>query len=204
MNKKSYGKTYKFLCVSDIDILKDMNIEVLKSRFKDVDFIMSAGDVSNYYLDYLVSVLNKDMIYINGNHIYHKDYPIPFAKNIDGKFIKYKNLRILGLDGSKVYSFQEHQYTEKDMFFKILKNWLFLLNGVDIVISHAPPKGIHDVDDRVHEGFSVFNKLIKLLKPKLWIHGHIHLTNYMDYQETLVDKTLVSNTFGYRVYTIIK
>ena len=90
------------------------------------------------------------------------------------------------------------------MFFKILKNWLFLLNGVDIVISHAPPKGIHDVDDRVHEGFSVFNKLIKLLKPKLWIHGHIHLTNYMDYQETLVDKTLVSNTFGYRVYTIIK
>ena len=48
------------------------------------------------------------------------------------------------------------------MFFKILKNWLFLLNGVDIVISHAPPKGIHDVDDRVHEGFSVFNKLIKL------------------------------------------
>ena len=105
MIKKSYRKNYKFLCISDIDILNNMNMETLKDRFKDVDFIMSAGDVSNYYLDYLVSVLNKDMIYVNGNHVYHKDYPIPFAKNIDGKFINYKGLRILGLDGSKVYSY---------------------------------------------------------------------------------------------------
>ena len=70
MIKKSYRKNYKFLCISDIDILNNMNMETLKDRFKDVDFIMSAGDVSNYYLDYLVSVLNKDMIYVNGNHVY--------------------------------------------------------------------------------------------------------------------------------------
>ena len=204
MIKKSYRKNYKFLCISDIDILNNMNMETLKDRFKDVEFIMYAGDVSNYYLDYLVSVLNKDMIYVNGNHVYHKDYPIPFAKNIDGKFINYKGLRILGLDGSKVYSYKEHQYTEKDMFFRILKNIPFMLRGIDIVISHAPPKGIHDVNDRVHEGFSIFNRVIKLFKPKLWIHGHIHLINYMDYQDTMVGETQVSNTFGYRVYTFEK
>ena len=47
MIKKSYRKNYKFLCISDIDILNNMNMETLKDRFKDVDFIMSAGDVSN-------------------------------------------------------------------------------------------------------------------------------------------------------------
>ena len=86
-----------------------MEPEFLKQRFKTVDFIMSAGDVSNRYLDYLVSVLDKDIICVNGNHIYHKDYPITFAKVIDGKFLKYKGLRILGLDGCKVYSFKNIQ-----------------------------------------------------------------------------------------------
>ena len=105
-------RKYKFLCVSDIEILRNMEEKFLKEKFGDIDFIMSAGDVSNYYLDYLVSTLDKDLICVNGNHVYNKDYPIDFAKIIDGKCIKYKGLRILGLDGCKVYSFKEHQYTE--------------------------------------------------------------------------------------------
>ena len=117
-------RKYKFLCVSDIEILRNMEEKFLKEKFGDIDFIMSAGDVSNYYLDYLVSTLNKDLICVNGNHVYNKDYPIEFAKVIDGKCIKYKGLRILGLDGCKVYSFKEHQYTENQM-----KRLNYLLNN---------------------------------------------------------------------------
>ena len=189
--KRNKKKKYKFLCVSDIEILADMEEDFLKQRFKDIDFIMSAGDVSNNYLDYLVSVLNKDLICVNGNHTYNRDCPIEFAKVINGKFIKYKGLRILGLDGSKVYSFQEHQYSESQMKMKILKNIFFLRKGVDIVLSHASPEGI-------------FHKVIQHFKPKLWIHGHIHLSNFMNYQDTIVGDTMVSNTFGYRIFTIEK
>lgn len=202
--KKNGEKIYKILCVSDIEILDKMDEDLLKQRFKDIDFIMSAGDLSNRYLDYLVSVLNKDLIMVNGNHIYHSDYPITFAKIIDGKGIKYKGLRILGLDGCKVYSFKHHQYTETQMKFKILKNFIFLLRGVDIVLSHASPEGIHDVKDGVHDGFKVFHKIINKFKPKLWIHGHIHLHNYMNYQDTEIGDTVVSNTFGYRVFIFKK
>ena len=113
-------------------------------------------------------------------------------------------MRILGLDGCKVYSFKEHQYTENQMKIKILKNIFFLLRGVDIVLSHAPVEGIHDVNDGVHNGFKVFHEVIKYFKPKLWIHGHIHLSNFMNYQDTEVEETVVSNTFGYRVFTIEK
>jgi len=80
----------------------------------------------------------------------------------------------------------------------------FLLGGVDIVLSHSPLEGIHDVDDGVHNGFKVFHKVIKYFKPKLWVHGHIHLSNFMNYQDTEVEKTVVSNTFGYRIFTIEK
>ena len=204
MDKKKEKYKYKILCISDIEILNKMEENLLKQRFKDIDFIMSAGDVSNRYLDYLVSLLNKDIIIVNGNHIYHKDYPITFAKNIDGKFLKYKGLRILGLDGCRVYSFKEHQYTENQMKMKIFKNIFYLLGGVDIVLSHASPSGIHDVNDGVHEGFKIFHKIIKYFKPKLWIHGHIHLPNFMVYQDTVIGKTTVSNTFGYRVFIFEK
>ena len=197
-------RKYKFLCVSDIEILRNMEEKFLKEKFGDIDFIMSAGDVSNYYLDYLVSTLDKDLICVNGNHVYNRDYPIEFAKVIDGKCIKYKGLRILGLDGCKVYSFKENQYTEKQMKLKILKNIFFLIKGVDIVLTHAPVEGIHDVNDGVHNGFKVFHEVIKYFKPKLWIHGHIHLSNFMNYQDTEVGETIVSNTFGYRIFTIEK
>jgi len=110
----------------------------------------------------------------------------------------------LGLDGSKVYSFQEHQYSESQMKMKILKNIFFLRKGIDIVLSHASPEGIHDRDDGVHNGFRVFHKVIQHFKPKLWIHGHIHLSNFMNYQDTKVGDTMVSNTFGYRIFTIEK
>jgi Icc-related predicted phosphoesterase len=197
-------KKYKILCVSDIDILSNMNLESMKNKFKDIDFIISAGDVSNRYIDFLVSTLDKDLIYVNGNHIYHKDYPITFAKNIDGKFLKYKGLRILGLDGSKLYSHKEHQYTDFQMACKVFKNIFSLCLGVDIVVSHASPKGIHDIDEKVHEGFKIFNKVIKWFKPKLWVHGHVHLYNYLAVQETYVGDTRIMNVFGYKLLEIEK
>ena len=197
-------KKYKILCVSDIDILSNMNIESMKNKFRDIDFIISAGDVSNKYIDFLVSTLDKDLIYVNGNHVYHKDHPITFAKNIDGKFLKFKGLRILGLDGSKVYSFKEHQYTEFSMTCKVLKNIFHLLRGIDLVVTHAPLKGIHDEEERVHQGFKVFHKVIKWAKPKLWVHGHVHLHNYLEVQETKIEETKIVNVFGYKALEVVR
>ena len=62
--------------------------------FSDIDFIMSAGDVSNHYLDYLFTALGKDLIYVNGNHVYGINHDISFCKNIDGKVLEYRGLRI--------------------------------------------------------------------------------------------------------------
>lgn len=197
---KNEKKKYKILIVSDDEILSRMEIGQLKKKFSDVDFILSAGDLSNYYLDYLVTTLNKDCIYVNGNHVFGKNHDISFCKNIDGKLIEYKGLRIFGLDGSQKYSRGPHQYTEQEMNGKILKNLFYLGFGkLDIVLSHSPPRGIHDKDDFVHRGFNSFNKIIKYFKPKLWVHGHVHLSNQHEIKETIVDETTIINVYGYRI-----
>ncbi len=196
-------KKYKILAISDEEILKKYTVEQCKEKFSDVDFILSAGDLSNEYLDYVFTILHKDLIYVNGNHVYAKKHNISFCKNIDGKVIMYKGLKIAGFDGSRIYSFKEHQYTELEMGIRIAKMIPgFLIRKPDIILTHAPPRKIHDREEPVHKGFKVFNRLLKRFKPKLWVHGHIHLGSHFEKQETMVDETRVVNAYGYKVIEI--
>ncbi len=198
--KRKYTKQFKILAISDTDILEKFSIEQLRTMFKDIDFIMSAGDVSNHYLDYLFTALGKDLIYVNGNHVYGVNHDISFCKNIDGKVLEYKGLKILGLDGSKKYSHGVHQYTEKEMTNKIMRNLFNLGFGhLDIVLSHSPPRHINDKEDITHQGFEIFHKVIKTFKPKLWLHGHIHLSSHHQNIETKVEDTRVINVYGYKI-----
>ncbi|OQY43003.1 MAG: serine/threonine protein phosphatase [Fusobacteriia bacterium 4572_74] len=199
------GKKYRILIVSDTEILGQYPVDKLKNMFSDIDFIISAGDLGNDYLDYLFTTLNKDIIYVNGNHVYKKGHDISFCKNIDGKIIKYKGLKIFGLGGSKKYSYQENQYSEFEMTQRIILNLGYLLWGnLDIMVTHTPPRRINDREDFTHQGFEVFHKILKYFKPKLWIHGHIHLVSHMDVQETIVGDTRVINAYGYKVIEYMK
>ena len=51
------------------------------------------------------------------------------------------------------------------------------LEGIDLLLTHAPAKGLNDGDDRAHTGFECFNEILDEYQPKWFIHGHIHL-NY--------------------------
>lgn len=42
-----------------------------KERFEGVDLILSAGDLDPDYLEILVTVINKPLIYVRGNHDDH-------------------------------------------------------------------------------------------------------------------------------------
>ncbi len=198
-------KKYKILIISDTEILGRYSMDKLKNMFSDIDFIISAGDLGNDYLDYLFTTLNKDIIYVNGNHVYKKGHDISFCKNIDGKIIKYKGLKIFGLGGSKKYSYQENQYSEFEMTQRIISNLGYLLWGkLDIMVTHTPPRRINDREDFTHQGFEVFHKILKHFKPKLWIHGHIHLVSHMDTQETIIGDTRIINAYGYKIIEYVK
>ncbi|MGL5964441.1 MAG: metallophosphoesterase family protein [Fusobacteriaceae bacterium] len=192
--------TCKILAISDVPILTKYHPETIKPMFRDIDFIVSTGDLSNDYLDYIFTSLNKDLIFVNGNHIYNPNHNIEFCKNIDQKIINFKGLRIMGLDGSQIYSYGEHQYSEKQVFFMIIKNIFQLIwKKPDVIISHSPPKGIHDLPDHVHTGFKAYHLILKYFKPKTWIHGHIHLEHHHKTQESIVDGVKFINAYGYKI-----
>lgn len=169
-------------------------------RFKDVELIISCGDLKAEYLSYLVTVIKAPLFYVPGNH--NQDYdikPPEGCDDIDGRLVCYKGIRILGLGGSMKYKEAAHQYTEKDMEKRIfkLKPKLFLNKGFDILVTHAAAQGLGDGDDLCHRGFKCFNDLLDKYSPKYHFHGHQHL-NYGHGQRIMQYKdTTIVNAFEY-------
>ena len=57
----------KVLCISDTtDTL--IYSSVAPELYRDVDFVISAGDLPLRYYDYIQTVLKKDVYYVYGNH----------------------------------------------------------------------------------------------------------------------------------------
>ena len=52
---------------------------------------------------------------------------------------------------------------------------VFGLGGVDIVLTHCPPKGYGDAEDYAHRGFEAFLPMLDKWKPKALVHGHLHV-----------------------------
>lgn len=114
---------------------------VAPSLYKDVDLVISAGDLPLRYYDYIATMLNKDVCWVYGNHNlddwkrmmkkgsdYYSNFSNPSGDKIqilprfggmfaDGKIIydKSRNLIIAGLGGSMLYNFGESQYSESQM-----------------------------------------------------------------------------------------
>lgn len=146
-------------------------------RLKGIDLILSAGDLKAEYLSFLVTMANRPLLYVHGNHDGgYAQRPPEGCQCIDGKLVTVGGLRILGLGGSALYNGGPHQYTEKQMRRRIhrLRLKLALAGGVDIVLTHAPVRGFGDEDNMTHRGFDAFLPLLDQYQPRYLVHGHIH------------------------------
>ncbi len=121
----------KILLISD-KVSPVLYNEGLKNnnKFRNIDLILSAGDLPFYYYDFLVSNLNAPLYYVFGNHI--RDIDEDFEKeptvfrqmggfyNLDNKVINYNHVLVAGLEGTYRYNNKQHQYTEPQMRLKII------------------------------------------------------------------------------------
>jgi Icc-related predicted phosphoesterase len=213
----------KILCISDqIDPL--VYSASIKERFSGIDMVLSAGDLPMDYLEFIVSSLNKPLLFVFGNHNlrgYHyyrskaetdimdaeKNAALGSgAVHIGSKVRREEGLIIAGLGGSMMYNHGENQYTDAEMRFEILKliptmlfNRIFRGRFLDILLTHAAPLGIHDKEDRCHRGFKAFLWFMRAFKPKYLIHGHIHLYDLSDVRTTKYQDTLVINAYGHYI-----
>jgi Icc-related predicted phosphoesterase len=171
-------------------------------KFKDIDLIISCGDLKAEYLSFLVTMIKAPLFYVPGNHDtrYIKEPP-EGCESIDGKLVTFKNIRILGLGGSHKYSNSEYQYTEKEMKRRILKlkPQIWWSKGFDILVTHAPSLGINDLDDPCHKGFKCFNDLMDKYSPKFFFHGHVHLNYGLRFRLNKYKNTNIINGFQYYI-----
>ena len=148
-------------------------------RLDGYDLIISCGDLSAKYLSFLVTMAKCPVLYVHGNHDGgYRTSPPEGCDCIDGHIVTYNGIRILGLGGCRKYHPGPYQYTEQQMRMRIakLRLRLHLMKGVDIVVSHAPPKGLGDDDDIAHWGFAALRDLIETYKPMYLVHGHVHMS----------------------------
>lgn len=194
----------KFLIVGDtVDPL--LYDHFRRERFpENISAILSVGDLPAWYLSYLMSVFNAPLYYVRGNHDHSYDTnPPEGGENIHGRVINFKGLTIIGFEGSMFYhSPNAVQYTEREMWWIWTKmRWRFMFGRkIDIVLTHAPPFGIHDAEDQCHRGFLTFSKIIHKYKPRYFIHGHTHLNYGLKQKRVdIVNGTTVINGYGFYI-----
>lgn len=148
-------------------------------RLDGFDLIISCGDLNPSYLSFLVTMAKCPVLYVPGNHdTRYLKTPPEGCDSIDGRIVVYNGLRILGLGGCKRYHPGAFQYTEHQMKRRIMSLWapLKIAGGVDVLVTHAPAKGLGDAEDRAHWGFQAFRDFLDKYRPKYMLHGHVHMT----------------------------
>lgn len=169
--------------------------------FKDVDMVVSCGDLPPYYLEFIVSTLNVPCFYVPGNHdTSFSTEPPPGWIPLDGRIVKYNGITMMGLGGVMRYKPGPYQYTEVEMkarFLKMLPRIWLHSSRIDLFVSHAPAYRLGDLEIPPHRGFKVFRYIIEKYQPRYHLHGHVHL-NYSSHPRMLNhEATKIINGFQY-------
>ena len=169
------------------------------NKLEGIDLIVSCGDLPAAYLSFLATYFKGPVLYVHGNHDER------YAKNppegcicIEDRVYEFEGIRIAGLGGSMEYIGGIYQFTEKAMTKRVkkLKKKIKKKGGVDIFITHSPAAGLNDGTDLPHRGFQCFNVILDTFRPKIFVHGHVHIS-YSYKQPRLFDHNgvLVINAF---------
>ncbi|MFZ7125451.1 MAG: metallophosphoesterase family protein [Desulfobacterales bacterium] len=190
----------KVLCVSDT-VVPELYPRVDKGWLGAVDLILSCGDLPPEYLGHLRNALDAPLYYVRGNHdLRYTGKPPEGCIDVHRRIIRFGPLRILGLEGSRWYNGGPIQYTEaqmRGMAWRLMPA-IWWNRGVDIILTHAPPRYVNDAEDLCHRGFKTYRKMIDRYAPALLLHGHIHALFSNDAQRVgRQGRTRVINCYGY-------
>ena len=173
-------------------------------KVKDIDLIISCGDLPPEYLSFFVTLCNVPLLYVRGNHDKRYDEKPPEGCIcIEDDIYVHEGIRILGLGGSMEYiPRSKDQYTEHKMKQRVrkLRFKLWKHKGFDILVSHAPAYQINDMEDLPHRGFAIFRTLMEKYEPKFFLHGPVHANYGRNFKRTdTFGKTTIVNAYDFYV-----
>jgi hypothetical protein len=204
--------SFRILSIADI-VIGSIYSPLIRTRFPDVNLVISCGDLPYYYLEFVADALDQPVFFVRGNHAALVEYtasgertsPLG-AVDLHSRVVCHGGLLLAGVEGSLRYSGGPFQYSRGEMWqhvFRLVPGLLLnrAIHGryLDLFISHAPPAGIHDQPDLPHHGVPAFRWLLQAFKPAYHLHGHIHVYRPDTPVRTRFGATWVINTFGFAV-----
>ena len=211
--KDVYSDVDLILCAGDLPM---DYIDFIVSVFnKPTYFVFGNHDLKEYHLyhkdsrlDNLHLVKNYEQA-IHGHGATYLGFKAFANENLlveDPETGRKTPLLIAGASGTSRYNNGLCQFTDSQMKFKLLKlvpkliyNKLKYGRYLDIFMTHASPRHIHDHEAPCHIGFECYNWFLQRFKPVYMVHGHIHL---YDLREERIGKyydTTVVNAYAHYV-----
>ncbi len=205
----------RVLAISD-DVEPVLYSGAINKRVGDVDLIISCGDLPYYYVEFIISMVNRPAYFVYGNHGRAVEYqgqrwqakskPLG-AVNLHEQTAIEGELLMAGLEGSIRYNTApRYQYSDNEMMIKVMgmapklmRNRIRYGRYLDVLVAHSPPYGIHDLPDRAHTGFRSFLTFMRWYKPRYFLHGHVHLYRRDTVTRTMYDQTEVINVYPYQI-----
>jgi uncharacterized protein len=220
-NKVKYHRKLRLLAVSDVVEPQLYNASV-KEWLGPIDLLVSCGDLPPGYLDFLTTALGTPLVHVFGNHCFdegrdpceqedawHERYL--GALDLNGLVVEYNGLILAGMEGSPVYNYGPHQYTEQQAAWNLLRLYPALLREkirtgryLDVLVTHAPPRGIHDGTDVPHRGFKSLLPFIERFKPTLLLHGHTHRYDPLQPVRSKYGETEIINVYGHALLELVR
>jgi calcineurin-like phosphoesterase family protein len=188
---------------------------------REARLIVACGDLPFDYLGYLMNALDVPLVFVPGNHdpdvsgyrvsrsglTLRAGLPArpPWpdgAVSADLAVVDVAGLRVAGLGGCRRYSEGPNQYTQRQQARRAHSlsrraRWRKIRDGrgVDVLLTHAPPRGVGDREDPAHQGFEALSWLTGRLRPSLLLHGHIH-PDELPTRVHRLGRTVVRNVVG--------
>lgn len=216
----------RVLAVSDV-IEERLWADISPAR--GASLILGCGDLPFEYLGYLMNALDAPLVFVPGNHdpdlsgyrvsraglTLRAGLPArpPWpdgAVSADGRVVDVAGLRIAGLGGSRRYRPGPNQYSDRQQARRAqrlaARAWLHRVRhggrrGLDVLITHAPPRGVGDGSDPVHQGFPALNNLADRLQPAVLLHGHVD-PDPAGRRDHRLGRTLVRNVTGWQLFDL--
>ena len=151
------------------------------------DLLISLGDIWDATIERAHEKYGcSEILAVRGNH----DTAAPFkepVKDLHLAVAAVDGITFGGFGGSWKYKPRGHHLYEQWEVEKALTSF----PRVDVFIAHNSPRGIHERDGEVHQGFDAFLNYIERARPRYFLHGHQHLN-----QRSTLGSTEVIGVFG--------
>ena len=174
----------KIVCVSDTHLVH----EKTRLGIPDGDLLIHAGDGTFKgtskeivtFNGWLASLPHRRKVLIAGNHDWLFEKRPEAARALLSPSITYLRDERVELDGLRLYgSPWQPEFAEWAFNLprgpKLAEKWARIPEGIDILITHGPPRDILDrTSDGRNEGCDDLLKAVYRVKPRFHVFGHIH------------------------------